>query len=770
MTEIPHTKILILEHDPNDLELLLHTLKKSELHYTTEVVETRAQYVSALHSFVPDIILSDFSLPAFDGLSAFHIRQDVCPQTPLIIVSGTIGEENAVELIKKGVTDYVLKDKMYQVIPKIQRALKEAEERLRNLRAQQELAKNAELTQNILESITDAFVSVDRNWIVKYWNKEAEIILGMKRADIMDKNFLDVYLETISIKFYTEIHQVMNGGPAASFEDFVEPLNIWLRVNVYPSSNGISVYFKDITEAKRIENVNNLQKEVFEHYTAQGSTIESTIRLLIEGIGQIHPDLRGTLSKPRDGRLWQWGYTALPQEYIEGTEGMEIAVGSGCCGTAAYLKRKVESSDIATDPLWKTYKDLAGKHGLKACVAYPIIDPYQKLLGIFAVYLEVARSLTAAESATMETAKYAFQHIMDNFIAEEAVKLSEEKYRELFHLHPLPLWLFDAETYRFLDVNEAALHQYGYSREEFLEMTISDIRPPEDLELLRQDLELAKAAGSRLAGVFRHRKKDGEMIYAEVRSNEFDYQGKKARLIMANDITEKIKAEQRLALSEQRFKALVQEGSDLISIIALDGTYKYASPALAAMIGKDPESVIGVNAFHLIHPDDHEMITNAMNEIVLGKRVQTLPFRYKDHAGNYRWLQSIGTNLLDDPAVEGVVVNSKDITESINHIHAIEEQNTRLREISWIQSHIVRAPLSRIMGLVNLITDNPETEKANPEFLGYLSTSAHELDGIIRDIVQKTERVDDAALPEKPKKRKHSRIKTSGKSNDFPGN
>lgn len=756
MTETRNIRILILEHDSNDLELLLHALKKSEFNFNTVVVETRVQYLAALHDFSPDIILSDFSLPTFDGLSAFNIKQEVRPEIPFIIVSGTIGEENAVELIKKGVTDYVLKENMYQVATKIQRALKEAEERLRNLRAQQELAESAELTQNILESITDAFVSVDRDWIVKYWNKEAETILGLKKADIIEKNFLDVYLETISLNFYTHIHQVMNGGTAVSFVDFIEPLKIWLAVNVYPSKDGISVYLKDITESKRIENVNNLQKEVFEHYTRHGSSIESTIQLLIDGIKQIHPDVRGTLSQARDGRLYNWGYSTLPSQYIAETEGMEIAVGSGCCGTAAYLKRKVESSDIATDPLWETYRHLAENHGLKACVAYPIIDPYQKLLGVFAVYLEAPRVLTAAEDATMETAKYAFQHIMDNFIAEKAVKLSEEKYRELFKLHPIPLWLFDVETYSFLDVNDAAVEQYGYSRGEFMQMTIRDIRPHEDVTLLEQDLQVTKDTGPRSAGIFRHRKKDGQLIYAEIRSNDYDYQGKRARLIMSNDVTEKIEAEQRLASSERRFKALVQEGSDLISIIEEDGTYKYASPYLAAMIEKDPKSVLAMNAFQLVHPDDREMIADVLKEIIAGKRLETMPYRYKDHTGNYRWLQSVGTNLLDDPAVEGIVVNSKDITESIDHIHAIEGQNARLREISWIQSHIVRAPLARIMGLVNLLTEHAENGEANKELLGYITTSANELDEIIREIVEKTDKVEENLTKDKSKNNKQA--------------
>ncbi|HET6990244.1 MAG TPA: response regulator [Bacteroidia bacterium] len=121
-------KIIVLEDNPADVELILRELKKSELSFTTTIVQTREAFISALNSFVPDIILSDYSLPSFDGASAFAIKKKKYPDVPFIIVSGTIGEENAVELIKNGVTDYVLKDKLFSLNPKILRALKEAKE------------------------------------------------------------------------------------------------------------------------------------------------------------------------------------------------------------------------------------------------------------------------------------------------------------------------------------------------------------------------------------------------------------------------------------------------------------------------------------------------------------------------------------------------------------------------------------------------------------------------------------------------------------------
>jgi two-component system sensor histidine kinase UhpB len=133
MATVKPIKLLILEHDENDLELLIYELKKGALDFSPNIVGNKEQFIQALTEFCPDVILSDYSLPGFDGISAFHIKQQICPDVPFIIVSGTIGEENAVELIKNGVTDYSIKDKLFTVIPKIKRAIQEASERREKL-------------------------------------------------------------------------------------------------------------------------------------------------------------------------------------------------------------------------------------------------------------------------------------------------------------------------------------------------------------------------------------------------------------------------------------------------------------------------------------------------------------------------------------------------------------------------------------------------------------------------------------------------------------
>lgn len=135
-------KILIAEHDAVDLELMHHELKLGGIDYISETVDNEKVYTMALQIFIPDIILCDYNFPYFDGPAAFKIRQRLAPDTPFIFVSGTIGEEKSIELIKNGVTDYVLKDKLFTLCPKVIRALKEANELQQKKKTEQELVRS----------------------------------------------------------------------------------------------------------------------------------------------------------------------------------------------------------------------------------------------------------------------------------------------------------------------------------------------------------------------------------------------------------------------------------------------------------------------------------------------------------------------------------------------------------------------------------------------------------------------------------------------------
>ena len=143
--------------------------------------------------------------------------------------------------------------------------------------------------------------------------------------------------------------------------------------------------------------------------------------------------------------------------------------------------------------------------------------------------------------------------ITDRKQAEQALRESEGRYRLLFESNPQPMWVYDLETLAFVAVNEAAIFHYGYSREEFLSMTIKDIRSPEDVPAL-SDTVLQTRPGVTAAGTWSHRKKDGSHIDVDIVSHPLIFAGRKAKLVLANDITERKRNEQTLRETEAQLR------------------------------------------------------------------------------------------------------------------------------------------------------------------------------------------------------------------------
>lgn len=134
-------RILILEDVPSDAELIGHVLHKAGIGFVRQCVDDRGSFLESLTHFSPDIILSDYSLPGFDGGTALNVAREMAPEVPFIFVTGAVGEEFAVELLKSGATDIVLKDRLSRLPLCVKRALEEAEEKRIRIKAEEELRK-----------------------------------------------------------------------------------------------------------------------------------------------------------------------------------------------------------------------------------------------------------------------------------------------------------------------------------------------------------------------------------------------------------------------------------------------------------------------------------------------------------------------------------------------------------------------------------------------------------------------------------------------------
>jgi PAS domain S-box-containing protein len=181
--------------------------------------------------------------------------------------------------------------------------------------------------------------------------------------------------------------------------------------------------------------------------------------------------------------------------------------------------------------------------------------------------------------------------------AERILQESEERYRYLFDSNPHVMWVYDLQTLRFLAVNEAAVRTYGYSRDEFLGMTIREIRPPEDVPRLLQTVR--ELAGASATSNWRHRKKDGTLLDVEIRSHPFEFGGRAARLVLVLDVTERKRAEEALHGAEQMLRTVVTNAPLVLFALDAGGVFTLSEGTGLKALGLRPGEVVGRSVFEI---------------------------------------------------------------------------------------------------------------------------------------------------------------------------
>jgi PAS domain S-box-containing protein len=500
--------------------------------------------------------------------------------------------------------------------------------------AEQKLLKAYNEITTILESITDGFVTVDKSWKVKYWNKAAEEMLGRRRENIIDKNLWESFADTIPTRFYSEINKAMDENSPVHFEEYYPAADTWFADSVYPSKDGLSIFFQNVTERKRQERLYILEKETLQFYTAHSTSLEDMLTFLLNGIQKIHPEMLCSVLKIEDGKMYNWSSPQLPQGYNDAVEGLPIGINQGSCGTAAYLRENVEVSDISTHPYWKDYKEIAAQFGLKACWSFPIFDSRKNLLGTFGIYYSKNRSPKPEEKLTIERARNILINIIENRLAENALKAYKDQLELIYNTSTDVIFLLSIENgnrFRFTTVNLPFLSATGLKREEVEGKYAEEVIPEPSRSLVFSKYKQAIREHNTIFWEETTDYPSGRKTGIVSISPVFNEQNECIKLLgIIHDITERKKSEEEIKLSNEKLKLKNEE---------------------------------------------------------------------------------------------------------------LEEKNTKLEEIAWIQSHKIRAPLARIMGLVDLLKNHRNEQMDIDELLGYIINSSNELDVLIREIVNKTEQV-----------------------------
>ena len=205
----------------------------------------------------------------------------------------------------------------------------------------------------------------------------------------------------------------------------------------------------------------------------------------------------------------------------------------------------------------------------------------------------------------------------DSALVEHAASLreSEGRYRDMFEANPNPMFVFDEETLRFLSVNDAAVDRYGYGRDDFLSMTVGDIRPPEDMTHLRDAIAGAREnAGVDLVEA-RHRKRDGTLIDVEITSHIIDIGGRRARLVMPYDVTERRQAEDALRQAADRYESVTNSAMDAFWAADPEGHILEANEASLELYGYTREEMLTLDIADLDVDESPEMVQEHQQQI-----------------------------------------------------------------------------------------------------------------------------------------------------------
>ena len=255
-------RILLLEDRETDAELVLRELRKGGIAFSALRVETESEYRRQLQEFAPDLILADYTLPSYDGLSALAVAERECPDLPFIFVSGQLGEETAIDALQHGATDYVLKQRLGRLGPAVQRALREREEQQKRKQAEVALRESEMRYRALTQSANDAIVTADGAGTIVGWNQGARTIFGYSEAEALGQPLILLIPPRFRDQHLDGLKQVEAGGESRVIGKTVELVGLRQNGSEFPMEMSLAKWevstgsfytgiMRDITERQR---------------------------------------------------------------------------------------------------------------------------------------------------------------------------------------------------------------------------------------------------------------------------------------------------------------------------------------------------------------------------------------------------------------------------------------------------------------------------------------------------------------------------------------
>lgn len=325
-------------------------------------------------------------------------------------------------------------------------------------------------------------------------------------------------------------------------------------------------------------------------------------------------------------------------------------------------------------------------------------------------------------------------------IAPRLINNRALQFEHLFNEYPIPMWIYEKSTMRFLSVNTAASAKYGYSKKEFLEqITVKDLRNPEDVPLLLENAAERCSSGE-YRGIWKHRKKDGSNFFTEIYSLPAIYFGKDARFIMSKDVDAEVKANREAHELGMRYELLAKATNDAVydkNLVTNAVTWNHGLSDLFHYNNADDADLVEWWQTN-IHAADYFRVMASLEKCKKENlNYWSEEYRFKCADGDYKYVVDRAFIMYENGQPYRMIGMIQDIDRHVKQARLLEEQNKTLREIAWINSHEIRRPVVSILGITDLFDKSNQNEDFNSQLMAWLHESTRQLDDIIHKIEHK---------------------------------
>jgi PAS domain S-box-containing protein len=644
-------RILILEDDAVDSKLIELELQRSNLAHSSRVVTTEQDFLAGLEYHRPDIILADYKVPGFDGLAALAVARRKCPDVPFIFVSGVMGEELAVEALKSGATDYVIKDKLGRLTPAILRALREVQERSER--------KRSEMIREALYRISE--LSGSTADMARFYQDIHQAVRALIPVPNMYIALYDPGRHTLSFPYYSDEkdsppkerplgnnltdHVIRSGAPLLMVKERrqdLEKLGIgsygtpaidWLGVPLKSEGRtfgALAIQSYDISY-RLGEPEQEIMSFVSQHIAAalekmrtmellrdseqKHRTLLDCIRAPILSVrrdmtvnycNQAYADLMGLTAQELEGRSIM--------EVLQGFEGASIHQAfrkALAGGQPQQLEEEQGGRHLSTRVFPTPWGTLS--------IAEDITDRRrmeQELQRSALVLEEKVRQRTRELAEANEALKV---EIAERQWTEDALRKSEEKYRFLYEESPTINIIIGANG-TVQDVNRVALERLGYRREEVVGTPVLKFVAFEQREAVMADLERnfrGESTPELQVGVLA---RDGSLrtILFSQKNVMIAEEGQPASILISGmDITDRTQSDE----ARMKYEFAVNASKDLMTLIRSDQVYEAANEAYCQAHRKDREEIVGRTVEEVWGPEAAKVIGEYLEQCFRGQEV-----------------------------------------------------------------------------------------------------------------------------------------------------